>query len=109
MESQRVRRDFSLFAMLLKKLELTCFVSQCPMAGTSGAWNLKFDFFGGVDPSKSKWNVGTREVSFVFERKSEGAFWDKLNKGAKLTTLKCDWDKWKDEDEAKVSTSLHVS
>jgi hypothetical protein len=95
--------------MLLKKLELTCFVSQCPMAGTSGAWNLKFDFFGGVDPSKSKWNVGTREVSFVFERKSEGAFWDKLNKGAKLTTLKCDWDKWKDEDEAKVSTSLHVS
>lgn len=72
------------------------------MAGTSGTWTLKFDFFGEVDPRKSKWNVGTREVSFVFSRKSEGSFWDKLNKGAKLTTLKCDWDKWKDEDEAKV-------
>ena len=25
---------------------------QCPMAGTEGLWDLKFDFFGEVDPSK---------------------------------------------------------
>ena len=47
--------------------------------------------------------MATRDVSFVFVRKTEGSYWDKLNKGAKLTTLKCDWYKWKDEDEAKVS------
>jgi hypothetical protein len=76
---------------------------QCPMAGSAGTWSLKFDFFGVVDPEKSKWSVGTRDVSFVFMRKSAGAFWDKLNKGAKLTTLKCDWDKWKDEDDNQVS------
>ena len=75
---------------------------QCPMAGSEGTWNLKFDFFGTVDPDKSKWNVATRDVSFVFMRKSAGSFWDKLNKGAKLTTLKCDWDKWKDEDDNQV-------
>jgi prostaglandin-E synthase len=73
------------------------------MAGSAGGtWNLKFDFFGEVDPAKSKWSVGTRDVSFVFMRKSAGSFWDKLNKGAKLTTLKCDWDKWKDEDDDQV-------
>jgi hypothetical protein len=77
------------------------------MAGTEGTWSLKFDFFGVVDPEKSKWSVATRDVSFVFMRKSAGSFWDKLNKGAKLTTLKCDWDKWKDEDDNQVSMMMH--
>jgi hypothetical protein len=32
-------------------------------------------------------------------RKDVGEYWDKLQKGTKIGTLKVDWDKWKDEDE----------
>lgn len=39
-------------------------------------------------------------------RKEEGEYWDKLQKGAKIITLKADWDKWKDEDEVGEDVSI---
>jgi hypothetical protein len=52
-----------------------------------------------VNPEECKWAIGGRDVSVVLARKEEGEYWDKLQKGAKIATLKVDWDKWKDEDE----------
>jgi hypothetical protein len=52
-----------------------------------------------VNPEESKWAIGARDVSVVLARKEEGEYWDKLQKGTKIATLKVDWDKWKDEDE----------
>lgn len=59
-----------------------------------------------VNPDDSKWNVGPRDVQFILMRKEEGEYWDKLQKGAKIVTLKVDWDKWKDEDEVDASVRL---
>jgi hypothetical protein len=59
-----------------------------------------------VDPEESKWSVGARDVQFVMIRKEPGEYWDKLQKGAKITTLKVDWDKWKDEDEVDEKVKL---
>jgi hypothetical protein len=60
-----------------------------------------------INPDESKWNIGARDVQFVLMRKEAGEYWDKLQKGSKITTLKVDWDKWKDEDEVdeKVNSS----
>ena len=62
-------------------------------------YELAFDFFGEVDSEKATMKVGARDIKFCFPRKEEGEYWGKLNKGAKLGTLKTDFDNWKDEDE----------
>mmetsp|Transcript_61792 Transcript_61792/g.145335 ORF Transcript_61792/g.145335 Transcript_61792/m.145335 type:complete len:162 (-) Transcript_61792:177-662(-) len=74
-------------------------ITETAFSFKSEDFELKFDFFGPVNPADSKWNVGARDVQFVFMRKEAGEYWDKLQKGSKILTLKVDWDKWKDEDE----------
>lgn len=41
-----------------------------------------------VDPEGSKWKVTARNVDFVIPRKEAGEYWERLNKGTKLHTVK---------------------
>mmetsp|Transcript_4700 Transcript_4700/g.11581 ORF Transcript_4700/g.11581 Transcript_4700/m.11581 type:complete len:148 (-) Transcript_4700:155-598(-) len=76
---------------------------------TSGDFELKFEFFGQVDHEAAKWKVGARDVDFVIPRKEAGEYWDKLNKGTKLHTVKTDFNRWVDEDEAKEAAEIDMS
>ena len=70
---------------------------------------MKFDFFGLIDPSKCRQNYTVKDVDFLLMRKEEGSYWDRLNKGPKITALKCDWDRWKDEFGPVCSCQNYVS
>merc|ERR1711981_1309276 len=62
---------------------------------------LSIDFFGEVDPEKSKFAVRDRVIEFALERKESGPYWKRLVKQEqKQHWLKIDFNKWKDEDES---------
>ncbi|EKX55165.1 hypothetical protein GUITHDRAFT_160392 [Guillardia theta CCMP2712] len=98
------RNDKILFTINIPNLDpnkTTINVTETSFTFKSEDHELSLDFFGTVDPKQSSWKVGARDVAFVFMRKEVGDYWDTLHKGKKIHTLKVDWDKWKDEDEAR--------
>jgi len=70
--------------------------------GTSSGnkYKAEIEFYGEIDPQKSKYIVRPRAAEFVLVRKEPGAYWPHLLKQkGKYNWLKADWNKWKDEDE----------
>ncbi|CAH3127127.1 unnamed protein product, partial [Pocillopora meandrina] len=65
-------------------------------------YTLNLEFYGEVDPGKSKQNITARELSFSIAKKEEGPYWPKLLKDAKKPSfLHTDFNKWRDEDDSE--------
>ena len=56
-------------------------VTETNFSFKAADFELVFDFFGTIDADKCSWKVGARDVAFVLQRKEEGEYWDKLQKG----------------------------
>mmetsp|Transcript_63972 Transcript_63972/g.151314 ORF Transcript_63972/g.151314 Transcript_63972/m.151314 type:complete len:204 (+) Transcript_63972:38-649(+) len=68
-------------------------------------WEL--EFFGEVNIEESSYNIQPRQVEFKIVKKEKGPYWDRLAKGSqKQHNVKCDWNKWKDEDEEADDSHL---
>ncbi|KAI8992026.1 HSP20-like chaperone [Mycotypha africana] len=61
-------------------------------------YEFEIEFYGNVDPEKSKKHLTARNLTMVIYKK-EASYWPKLQKGNKLNFVKVDFQKWKDEDE----------
>ena len=75
--------------------EQTLSVSCKNPEGKQYACEIKF--FKELDKEGCKF-AQTRLITFFLKKKEEG-WWDKLQDGSKLNFVKCDWNKWKDEDD----------
>ncbi|KAL7584076.1 hypothetical protein Lser_V15G43035 [Lactuca serriola] len=73
-------------------------------SATAGAENLPYEIninlHDKVDVDKSKASVGPRTIVYLI-KKEESKWWNRLLKEEGKTPMfvKCDWDKWLDEDE----------
>ncbi|ESN96440.1 hypothetical protein HELRODRAFT_163501 [Helobdella robusta] len=69
-------------------------------------YDITIEFYGDVDPEKSKHVVLPRHIQFVVYKKESGPFWPRLLKDkTKVHWLKTDFDKWRDEDDSDVDES----
>jgi prostaglandin-E synthase len=85
--------------------------TKLSFVGTSGgkSYQAELEFFGEIDPSRSKYIIRARSVDFVLIRKESGAYWARLLQGkGKPNWLKVDWNKWVDEDEAEDDTGFDM-
>lgn len=64
-------------------------------------YELDITFYSEIDVKESKVSVSGRNIFLVVQRKEPGEYWPRLTKdsGRHLSHIKCDWDKWVDEDE----------
>jgi len=72
--------------------------------GTSDnkVYKADLEFYGEIDPEKSKYVVRPRSADFVLVRKTPGSYWPHLLKDSgKRNWLKADWNKWKDEEDVE--------
>ncbi|KAI3680252.1 hypothetical protein L2E82_21337 [Cichorium intybus] len=73
-------------------------------SATAGAENLPYEIdinlHDKVDVNESKASVGSRTIVYLI-KKEESKWWNRLLKeeGKTPVFVKCDWDKWVDEDE----------
>ncbi|KAL7584041.1 co-chaperone protein p23-1 [Lactuca sativa] len=73
-------------------------------SATAGAENLAYEIdinlHDKVDVNESKASVGPRTIVYLI-KKEESKWWNRLLKEEGKTPMfvKCDWDKWVDEDE----------
>ncbi len=71
-------------------------------AGTSHGKNyaVEIELFAAIDKEKSKWTKTGRAIEMILVKVEEG-WWDRLTKSSsKLSFVKVDWKRYKDEDEA---------
>ncbi|XP_046846709.1 prostaglandin E synthase 3-like [Xenia sp. Carnegie-2017] len=63
---------------------------------------FEFKFYAPIVPELSKQHFTSRELTFVLKKKDkESSFWPRLLESKeKVTYLKTDFDKWKDEDDS---------
>lgn len=66
-----------------------------------GGYKLELTLLNEVDETSSKITIGDRSIVLVLAKKdTNGDFWSRLTKDkSKLSYLKVDWNKWKDEDD----------
>ncbi|KAI3685456.1 hypothetical protein L6452_34699 [Arctium lappa] len=73
-------------------------------SATSGADNIPYEIdiylYDKVDVNESKASIGSRNIVYLV-KKEESKWWSRLLKqeGRMPVFIKCDWDKWVDEDE----------
>lgn len=69
-------------------------------------YEVKLEFYGEIDPEKSKYVVLSRHIPVVVVKKEGGPYWPRMLKGTtKVHWLKTDFDKWRDEDDSDVDES----
>lgn len=65
-------------------------------------YGFEFTFFNEIIPEESKKRLTKRQLAFVLKKKEEGPFWPRLlSSSDKVTFLKTDFDKWKDEEDSE--------
>jgi len=62
---------------------------------------LEVEFFKAIDKDASKISISPRHVFLMVLKKGDSDHWPRLTKdsGRHLSHIKCDWDKWVDEDD----------
>lgn len=65
-------------------------------------YGFEFTFFGSIIPQESKQHVTSRELFFVLKKKdADKPYWPRLLETKdKITYIKTDFDKWRDEDDS---------
>jgi len=64
-------------------------------------YSFELEFYKEVVPEDSKRAVSSRHAYFVIKKKQIEGYWPRLTKDSKkLTFLKTDFNKWKEEDES---------
>ncbi|XP_028394195.1 prostaglandin E synthase 3-like [Dendronephthya gigantea] len=65
-------------------------------------YGFEFKFFGSIIPENSKQHITNRELTFVLKKKdADKPYWPRLLETKdKITYIKTDFDKWKDEDDS---------
>jgi len=79
--------------------------------GTGGAnqeYDVTMNFFKEIIPADSKYTVMPHHIPFVIKKKEAGPFWPRLLKQeGKVTFLKTDFDKWRDENDSDSEVGHH--
>lgn len=73
-------------------------------------YSLELEFNKSINVSESKVSITPRHI-FIVIAKNEPGHWPRLTKepSKHLTHIKCDWDKWVDEDEEDESSQIDMS
>jgi prostaglandin-E synthase len=79
-------------------------------AGTDAIdYVLELDLNGAIVAADSKVSITPRHIFIVIEKVEEG-HWERLTHGSQkgMTHIKCDWDKWADEDEEDEASAVDM-
>lgn len=69
--------------------------------GEKKEYSLSLTFYKEVNREESKVHISPRHIFLVLVKAEPGEHWPRLTKdsGRHLSHIKCDWDKWIDEDD----------
>ncbi|RKP35881.1 HSP20-like chaperone, partial [Dimargaris cristalligena] len=85
----------------VKVLEITPTNIKFEGVNDQTTYSFDLDFFAEIDPEASKKSVSARSIFLILAKKDqEEPYWPRLQKvKGKLSYLKTDFGKWKDEDD----------